>query len=51
MVGGYFEAHHASWSDAEIDWFERLIEEQDVDIMEVWSPWAASPCPLNGKAQ
>jgi len=33
MIGGFFDAHHASWSAAELDWFEALLEEQDVDIM------------------
>ena len=33
MVGGYFDRHHAGWSEAEMDWFEQLLEEQDVDIM------------------
>ena len=43
MIGGYFDAHHAGWSAAELDWFEALIEEQDVDIMA----WAigVQPCP------
>jgi antitoxin CptB len=33
MIGGFFDAHHASWSAGELDWFEALLEEQDVDIM------------------
>jgi len=33
MIGGFFDAHGAGWSDAEIDWFETFLEEQDVDIM------------------
>lgn len=33
LIGGFFDAHGASWNDAEIDQFEALIEEQDVDIM------------------
>ena len=33
MVGGYFDHCHASWSDAQMDWFEALLEEQDVDIL------------------
>ena len=43
MVGGFFDAHHARWSEAELAWFEALIEEQDVDIMG----WAIGsiPCP------
>ena len=33
MIGGFFDAHHESWSDAERQWFAALLEEQDVDIM------------------
>jgi antitoxin CptB len=33
MIGGFFDRYHAQWTDAEIDWFEALIEEDDVDIM------------------
>ena len=33
MIGGFFDAHHASWGDEELDWFEALLVEQDVDIM------------------
>ena len=33
MVGGFFDACADTWNDAEIDWFEALLEEQDVDIM------------------
>jgi antitoxin CptB len=33
MIGGFFDRYHASWSEAEIDWFELLIEEDDVDVM------------------
>lgn len=33
MVGGFFDAHSAAWSDEDIAWFEAFIEEQDVDIM------------------
>lgn len=42
LVGGFFERHQAGWSDAEIDWFERLLEEQDVDIM-AWAFGTAVP--------
>ena len=43
MVGGFFDAHHARWSAADLAGFEALIEEQDVDIMG----WAIGsiPCP------
>ncbi len=33
LIGGFFEAHGAGWSDDEMTLFEALIEEQDVDIM------------------
>ena len=33
LIGGFFDRHSASWNEAEIDWVETLLEEQDVDIM------------------
>ncbi|SFR80062.1 succinate dehydrogenase assembly factor 2 [Sphingomonas jatrophae] len=42
LVGGFFDAQSATWSDAEIDWFETFIEEQDVDIMA----WAIGVTPV-----
>jgi antitoxin CptB len=33
IVGGFFDHGHADWSAADFAWFERLIEEQDVDII------------------
>ncbi len=33
MVGGFFDAHSARWNEMEIAWFERLMDEQDVDII------------------
>jgi len=42
MVGGYFDMHHPSWTDAEMDWFEGFLEEQDVDIMG----WAIGTLPV-----
>jgi antitoxin CptB len=33
IVGGFFDSAHASWDEAGFAWFERLLEEQDVDIM------------------
>jgi antitoxin CptB len=43
MIGGFFDRHGASWNPEQLDWFERLLEEQDVDIMG----WAIGsiPCP------
>ncbi|MXP42434.1 succinate dehydrogenase assembly factor 2 [Altererythrobacter soli] len=33
MIGGFFDARHQSWSEAELALFEELIDEDDVDIM------------------
>ena len=33
MVGGFADRYSAGWSVAELDWFETLLEENDVDIM------------------
>jgi len=43
MIGGYFDQHGSTWTAADLDWFEALLEEQDVDIMG----WAIGsiPCP------
>ena len=43
VIGGFFDAYAARWTTADLDWFEALIEEQDVDIMG----WAIGsiPCP------
>ena len=42
LIGGFFDRHHAQWEMAEIDWFEALLEEQDVDIMA----WAIGTAPV-----
>lgn len=33
MIGCFFDRYHADWQDAEFDWFEALLEEDDVDVM------------------
>jgi len=42
MIGGFFDAHHASWSEAERAQFEAMLEEQDVDIM-AWALGTETP--------
>jgi antitoxin CptB len=42
MIGGFFDRHSESWNDAEIGWFEALMNEQDVDIMA----WAIGSAPV-----
>ncbi len=33
LVGGYFDHCSGDWGDAELEWFEALLDEQDVDIL------------------
>jgi antitoxin CptB len=42
MIGGFFDAHGTAWGEAEMAWFEALLEEQDVDIM-AWAIGTAAP--------
>jgi len=40
LIGGFFDAHHASWSEDERALFADMLNEQDVDIMA----WAHGVC-------
>jgi antitoxin CptB len=42
LIGGFFDACHAGWSEADLAWFEMLLEEQDVDIL-AWAIGTAAP--------
>lgn len=33
MIGGFFDRYSLAWGEAEIAWFEALLDEDDVDIM------------------
>jgi len=33
MIGGFFDRYRADWDKASLDWFEDLLEEDDVDVM------------------
>ncbi len=33
MIGGFFDRYHTKWSEADLAWFEALLEEDDVDVM------------------
>ncbi len=33
MVGGFFDRYGTTWGEEELAWFEKLLDEQDVDIM------------------
>jgi len=41
MIGCFFDRYHTAWSETEIDLFERMVEEEDVDIMA----WALGTMP------
>jgi len=42
LIGGFFDAHHASWSADERSLFAQMLDEQDVDIM-AWAIGTAEP--------
>ena len=33
MIGGFYDRYHAGWGEAELAWFETLLDEDDVDVM------------------
>jgi antitoxin CptB len=33
LVGGFFDAHHQSWDEADRMLFAQILEEQDIDIL------------------
>lgn len=48
LVGGFFDAHHQSWSAEDRELFDRLLEEQDVDILAWASGTAEAPDRYRG---
>lgn len=47
MMGGFFDTYGASWTDAEVEWFETLLNEEDVEIMS----WAIGTAPVPARYQ
>ena len=45
LIGGFFDRFGDGWDEAEMAWFELLLEEQDVDIM-AWAIGTAAPPAL-----
>lgn len=43
LVGGFFDAHHGSWSPDERAQFVAMLDEQDVDILAWAHGTAAAP--------
>ena len=42
LIGGFFDRYGSGWNDDQVDWFETLLEEQDVDIM-AWAIGTQQP--------
>jgi antitoxin CptB len=42
LIGGFFNRFHERWDDAELAWFEDLLEEDDVDIL-AWALRSQDP--------
>ena len=42
LIGGFFDAHHASWDAAERAQFAAILDQQDADIM-AWAIGTAEP--------
>jgi antitoxin CptB len=41
MIGGYYDRYQTGWGEAELVWFEALLDEDDVDVMA----WALGSQP------
>ncbi len=48
MIGGFFDAHGASWTADERAMFASMLEEQDVDIMAWALGTAEAPARFAG---
>tara|TARA_E500000305_G_C3892740_1_gene174982 strand:+ start:306 stop:578 length:273 start_codon:yes stop_codon:yes gene_type:complete len=44
MIGGFYDAGHASWDESELAWFEALLDQEDVEIMS-WALGTATAPP------
>jgi len=42
MIGGFFDRFGATFGEGEADWFEALLDEEDVEIM-AWAIGTARP--------
>ena len=47
MIGGFADRYAGSWGPGELDWFEDLLAETDVDIMA----WALGRQPVPDRYQ
>jgi antitoxin CptB len=42
LIGGFFDAHHAAWTEQDCALFDEMLREQDADIM-AWAIGTAEP--------
>ena len=42
LIGGFFDRYSHDWSDKDLEWFEKLLVEDDVDVMA----WAIGTLPV-----
>lgn len=42
MIGGFFDRYASEWTEADLAWFEALLDEDDVDVMA----WALGTQPV-----
>ena len=47
MIGCFFDAQHAGWDAHALDWFEALLDEDEVDVMA----WALGTEPVPARYQ
>ncbi|MCM8556871.1 succinate dehydrogenase assembly factor 2 [Sphingomicrobium sediminis] len=48
MIGGFFDRYQAEFTEADMDWFDMLLTEQDVDIMAWAIGTAEAPVRYRG---
>ena len=48
LIGGFFDAHHESWTADQRALFEEILEQQDVDIMAWAHGTAEAPARFAG---
>ncbi len=49
LIGGFFDKYARDFTPAQADWFETLLDEEDVDIMSWAIGTAPVPAPFQGE--
>jgi len=49
IVGCFFDRYHSEWGEAEMAWFEALLDEEDVDIIGWAMNTFAPPTAMAGR--